>query len=185
MIQRPFNIDDQIVVGDYEGTVEKIDIRTTKIITYNGERVLMPNSEVFTSPVRVRTAFDLRRTDLAVGVDYNTSLPRAKRILLEAIGRVDEVVSEKSPEIDLVGFGDSSMDFVVRYWTYSRQPNVRQAQTKAIMAIKKALDKADIGIPYPIRTLYYYDQDKYNDNMINERSNSESISDRQSLQQVR
>lgn len=69
LIQRPFRIDDQIIIGDYEGTVERIDIRTTKLRTYDGERVLMPNSEVFTSPVRVRTAFDQRRTDLAVGVD--------------------------------------------------------------------------------------------------------------------
>ena len=49
LIQRPFRIDDQIVIGEYEGTVEKIDIRTTKLRTYGGERVLMPNSEVFTS----------------------------------------------------------------------------------------------------------------------------------------
>ena len=182
LVQRPFRIDDQIVIGDYEGTVEKIDIRTTQLITYNGERVLMPNSEVFNSPVRVRTAFDLRRTDLAVGVDYNTSLPRAKSILLEAIESIEEVLSEKSPEIDLVGFGDSSIDFVVRYWTHSRQPQVRQAQTKAIMTIKKALDAANIGIPYPIRTLYYFDQDKYNDNIAEDsyskNQNNVSTSDR-------
>ena len=167
LIQRPFRIDDQIIVGDYEGTVEQIDIRTTKIRTYSGERILMPNSEVFTSAVRVRTAFDRRRTDLAVGVDYNTSLPEAKRILQETIEGVEGVLDNTSPEIDLVGFGDSSIDFVVRYWTYPRQPQVRQVQTRAIIAIKKALDGADIGIPYPIRTLYFYNQDKYNDFMPN------------------
>ena len=165
LIQRPFRIDDQIIIGDYEGTVEQIDIRTTKIRTYDGERVLMPNSEVFTSPVRVRTAFNQRRTDLAVGVDYNTSLPEAKSILQRAIQRVNGVLDQKAPEIDLVGFGDSSIDFIVRYWTHPRQPQVRQVQTRAIIAIKDALDAAGIGIPYPIRTLYYYNQDQYNDNM--------------------
>lgn len=163
LIQRPFRIDDQIIVGDYEGTVERIDIRTTKIRTYDGERILMPNSELFTSAVRVRTAFDRRRTDLAVGVDYNTSLPKAKRILQKTIEGVEGVLDDKPPEIDLVGFGDSSIDFIVRYWTHPRQPQVRQVQTRAILAIKEALDAADIGIPYPIRTLYFYNQDKYND----------------------
>ena len=178
LIQRPFRIDDQIIVNDYEGTVEQIDIRTTKIRTYDGERILMPNSEVFTSAVRVRTAFDQRRTDLAVGVDYNTSLPEAKRILQETIEGVEGVLDNKAPEIDLVGFGDSSIDFVVRYWTYPRQPQVRQVQTRAIMAIKKALDGADIGIPYPIRTLYFYNQDKYNDFMPNgDDSNNNSKND--------
>ena len=167
LIQQPFQIDDQIIIGDHEGTVEKIDIRTTKILTYTNERVLIPNSEVFTSAVRVRTAFDIRRTDLAVGVDYNTSLPEAKRILLSTIKSVEGVLDSKPAEIDLVGFGDSSIDFVVRYWTPPRQPQVRQAQTRAIIAIKKALDDANIGIPYPIRTLYFYNQEKYNDFMPN------------------
>ncbi|MEM7760400.1 MAG: mechanosensitive ion channel family protein [Cyanobacteria bacterium P01_A01_bin.40] len=165
LIQRPFRIDDQIIIGDYEGTVEQIDIRTTQLRTYDGERVLMPNSEVFTSPVRVRTAFEQRRTDLAVGVDYNTSLPEAKRILQSTIEGVAGVLDSKPAEIDLVGFGDSSIDFIVRYWTNPRQPQVRQVQTKAIIAIKDALDAADIGIPYPIRTLYFYNQDQYNDDM--------------------
>lgn len=167
LIQRPFRIDDQIIIGDYEGTVERIDIRTTKIRTYNGERVLMPNSEVFTSPVRVRTAFSQRRTDLALGVDYNTSLPEARRILQQTIKNVNGVLASKAPEIDLIGFGDSSIDFIVRYWTHPRQPQVRQVQTRAIIAIKDALDTAGIGIPYPIRTLYYYNQDQYNDHIPN------------------
>ncbi len=163
LIQRPFHIDDQIVVGDYEGTVEQIDIRSTQICTYDGERILVPNSEVFTSAVRVRTAFKQRRTDLAVGVDYNTSLPEARLILQRAISQVEGVLQTKVPEIDLVGFGDSSIDLIVRYWTYPRQPEVRQIQTRAIIAIKEALDAANISIPYPIRTLYYYNQEKYND----------------------
>ncbi|HHP7231275.1 MAG TPA: mechanosensitive ion channel family protein [Xenococcaceae cyanobacterium] len=163
LIQQPFEINDQIIVGDFEGTVERIDIRTTKIRTYYGERILLPNSEVFTSAVRVRTAFDSRRTDLAVGVDYNTSLPQAQNILQNTITQVSGVLEIPAPEIDLTGFGDSSIDFVVRYWTFPRQPQVRQIQTKAIIAIKQALDAANISIPYPIRTIYYYDQEKYSD----------------------
>ncbi len=163
LIQQPFQIEDQIIVGDYEGTVERIDIRTTKIRTYDGERILLPNSEVFTSAVRVRTAFPQRRTDLAVGVDYNTPLSKAKAILQRTIEQVDGVLDHPQSEIDLVGFGDSSIDLIVRYWTSPRQPQVRQVQTRAIMAIKEALDAADISIPYPIRTLYFYNQDNYND----------------------
>lgn len=165
LLQRPFRIDDQIIVGDYEGTVEQIDIRTTKLRTYGGVRVLMPNAEVYTSAIVVNTAYSKRRTDLAVGVDYNTSLPEAKQILQRTIARVEGVLNKPDPEIDLVGFGDSSIDFVVRYWTKPRQAQVRAAQTAAIIEIKKAFDAADIGIPYPIRTLYYYNQDKYNDYM--------------------
>ncbi len=169
LIQQPFQIEDQIIVGDYEGTVERIDIRTTKIRTYDGERVLLPNSEVFTSAVRVRTAFSHRRTDLAVGVDYNTPLGKAKAILQKTIEQVEGVLDYPKSEIDFVGFGDSSIDLIVRYWTSPRQPQVRQVQTRAIMSIKEALDAADISIPYPIRTLYFYDQDNYNDYLPSQR----------------
>lgn len=163
LIQEPFRINDQVIIGDYEGTVERIDIRTTKIRTYKGERVIIPNSNVFTSAVQVRTAFEQRRTDLGVGVDYNTPLPKAKQILQQLISDVDGVLQQPSPEIDLLSFGDSSIDFVVRYWTLPQQQEVRQTQTRAIVAIKKAFDEADINIPYPIRTLYFYNQQKYQD----------------------
>lgn len=163
LLQEPFRIDDQVIIGDYEGTVERIDIRTTKIRTYQGERVIIPNSTVFTSAVQVRTAFDCRRTDLAVGVDYNTPLPKAKQILQQLISDVNGVLQQPAPEIDLLGFGDSSIDFVVRYWTSPQQKDVRRIQTQAVVAIKKAFDEADINIPYPIRTLYFYDQQQFQD----------------------
>ena len=123
----------------------------------------LPNSTVFTSAVLVRTAFNSRRTDLAVGVDYNTPLQEASQVLEQTISQVDGVLSQPSPEIDLVSFGDSSIDFIIRYWTLPQQKQVRHVKTKAITSIKKALDNANISIPYPIRTLYLYNQEQYND----------------------
>ncbi|MGB6299141.1 MAG: mechanosensitive ion channel family protein [Rivularia sp. (in: cyanobacteria)] len=177
LLQQPFRIGDQIVVNDCEGTVDQIDIRTTEIITYGGERVVIPNSTVFTSVVRVRTAFPHRRTDLAVGVDYNTSLSQASDILEQTISQVEGVLDKPEPEIDLVAFGDSSIDFLVRYWTSSRQKQVRHVQTRAILSIKQAFDKANISIPYPIRTLYYYNQEKYNDYMPASKNGNASSQD--------
>ena len=166
LLQEPFRIGDQIIIGDYEGTVEQIDIRTTKIRTYTGERVLLPNSKVFTSAVQVRTAFNSRRTDLAVGVDYNTPLSKASEILKLSIAQIDGVLQDPAPEIDLIGFGDSSIDFVVRYWTLPQQIEVRRVKTRAIIGIKRIFDDADINIPYPIRTLYFYNQQKFNDHLM-------------------
>ncbi|MDJ0697029.1 mechanosensitive ion channel family protein [Mastigocoleus sp. MO_188.B34] len=166
LLQEPFRIGDQIIIDNYEGTVERVDIRTTKIRTYTGERILLPNSTVFTSAVQVRTAFNSRRTDLAVGVDYNTPLPKATEILERAIAQIDGVLQDPAPEIDLVGFGDSSIDFLVRYWTLPQQVEVRRVKTQAIIGIKRVFDDADINIPYPIRTLYFYNQEKFNDYLI-------------------
>jgi small-conductance mechanosensitive channel len=98
-----------------------------------------------------------------VGVDYNTSLPQAVEMLENTIQQIEGILDNPEPEIDVVNFGDSSIDFIVRYWTQPQQKIVRTIKTQAMISIKKALDKADIGIPYPIRTLYFYNQDQYND----------------------
>ncbi|MDJ0591447.1 MAG: mechanosensitive ion channel family protein [Pleurocapsa sp. MO_226.B13] len=163
LVEEPFRIGDEIVINDYQGKVENISIRTTKIRTYNGEKVLLPNSTVFTDAVKVVTAYASRRTDLAVGVDYNTPLSEAASLLQQTISGVSGVLENPTPEIDLVNFGDSSIDFVVRYWTIPQQKQLRNVQTRAIIEIKQALDRANINIPYPIRTVYHYDQEKYND----------------------
>ena len=163
LVEEPFRIGDEIVIGDYEGKVENISIRTTKIRTYSGERVLLPNSNVFTDAVKVATAYSSRRTDLAVGVDYNTPLSKAMTILEKTIASISGVLEDPRPETEIVNFNDSSIDFIVRYWTAPQKKQLRNVQTRAMIEIKQALDKAEIGIPYPIRTVYHFDQEKYND----------------------
>ncbi|QIZ71827.1 mechanosensitive ion channel family protein [Oxynema aestuarii] len=163
LLHEPFQLGDQIIVEGYEGTVEEISIRSTQIRTYQGERIVVPNAIVFTNAVNVLTAFSHRRTDLAIGVDYNTPLAQAVETLLDAVATVEGVLTQPKPEVDIVGFGDSSIDMVVRYWTFPEKAQVRRTQTQVMMALKTACDRAEINIPYPIRTLYYFDQEKFDD----------------------
>ncbi|MEN9225885.1 MAG: mechanosensitive ion channel family protein [Thermostichus sp. HHBFW_bins_43] len=161
LLNEPFQLNDQIVVGDYEGTVEEINIRSTQIRTYQGERVVIPNAMVFTSPITVLTDRPYRRTDLEIGLDYTTPLPRGLEVLRAAMQGVEGVLTEPPFEIDIVGFGDSSIDFVVRYWTRPRKPEVRLARTQVMIALKQACDQAGLVIPYPIRTVYMFDQEMF------------------------
>ena len=163
LLNQPFQVNDQIIVSDYEGTVETIDIRSTKIRNYQGEVIIIPNSIVFTNPLEVLTENTQRRTDLAIGLDYNTLLPEARKILQEATAMIEGVLADPEVEVDIVGFGDSSIDFVVRYWTRPPKVVVRRTKTEVIMALKAACDRTDLNIPYPIRTVYAFDQQKFND----------------------
>ncbi|MGC1309217.1 MAG: mechanosensitive ion channel family protein [Phormidesmis sp.] len=164
LLQEPFSLGDQIIVGEFEGTVEEIALRATQIRTYQGELVVMPNSIVFTSPVQVMTGKPQRRTDLAIGVDYNTPLPHAVKTLIDATKTVEEIDATPSIEVDITGFGDSSIDMVVRYWTHPEQKSVRRIKTQVMLALKQACDDANINIPYPIRTIYSFNQEKFSDN---------------------
>jgi small conductance mechanosensitive channel len=163
LLNEPFRLGDQIIVNGSEGTVEDITIRSTQIRTYQGERVLIPNAIVFTSSVQVLTAMPHRRTDLELGVDYNTDLASAIDLLLETVKQVKGVLPSPSPEVDAVAFGDSAIELVVRYWSAPQKIQVRQTRTRVIIALKQACDQAGINIPYPIRTLYYYNQEQFND----------------------
>ncbi|PPS42663.1 mechanosensitive ion channel family protein [Chroococcidiopsis sp. TS-821] len=163
LLNEPFRLGDQIIVNGSEGTVEDITIRSTQIRTYQGERVLIPNAIVFTSSVQVLTAMPHRRTDLELGVDYSTDLASAIDLLLETVKQVKGVLPSPPPEVDAVAFGDSAIELVVRYWSAPQKIQVRQTRTRVIIALKKACDQAGINIPYPIRTLYYYNQAQFND----------------------
>lgn len=163
LLNEPFRLGDQIIVNGSEGTVEDITIRSTQIKTYQGERVLIPNSIVFTSPVQVLTAMPHRRTDLELGVDYNTDLTSAIELLHKTVTQVEGVLPKPEPEVDAVAFGDSAIELVVRYWSLPQKIQVRHTRTRVIIALKQACDRAGINIPYPIRTLYYYNQEQFND----------------------
>ena len=165
LLQEPFALGDQIIVGDFEGTVQNIALRSTQLRTYQGELVVIPNSMVFTSPVQVMTERPQRRTDLDIGVDYNTSLPDAVETLLNAATSVKGVLDDPKPEVDIVGFGDSSINLVVRYWSAPEIAEVRRTKTRVMIALKKACDRTGIGIPYPIRTVYAFNQEKFDDHM--------------------
>ncbi|MCM1981894.1 mechanosensitive ion channel family protein [Lyngbya confervoides] len=163
LLQEPFALGDQIIVADFEGTVETIALRSTQIRTYRGEMVVIPNSVVFTSPVQVLTERPQRRTDLEIGVDYNTPLPEAVQTLFEAVVQVEGVLDQPKPEVDVVSFGDSSINLVVRYWTAPKIADVRRTRSRVMIALKQACDRAEISIPYPIRSLYFFDQEQFND----------------------
>lgn len=165
LLEEPFQLGDQVVVNGFEGTVESVQIRSTKIHTYQGELVDIPNALIFTSPIHVLTARSHRRTDLDIGVDYTTPLPKAREVLLQSLEGVEGIVSHPAPEVDLVGFGGSSIDLKVRYWTRPQKVHVRRIQSEVVVKLKQACDKAEITIPYPIRTVHMFDQRDFDESV--------------------
>jgi small-conductance mechanosensitive channel len=158
LIQRPFHIDDQILVDDHEGIVENINIRSTFLKTFDGERVIIPNSDIYSSAVRVRTAFDERRTAFQTGIGYDENVDEGREVILEALESCEQILDEPAPQVLVTSHGDSAVGFDVRYWTDSRKGNVVAARDEVATEVKAALDEADIEIPYPYRTVEFFDK---------------------------
>ena len=161
LTQRPFSIGDQIARGDIEGTVQSISIRSTTIKTYDGQLVIVPNSELYTNPVTVRTAQDTRRTTFTTGIAYGEDIDTAREVITKAVHGCELVKSEPAPQIYVTNHGASSVDFDIRYWTSSDKATTVRALDQVATAVKYALDNADIEIPYTYRTLEFFDKTDY------------------------
>lgn len=147
--RRPFIVGDEIKVGTYEGTVEEITTRSTRVKTYDGERAVLPNGDVYTNAVLVRTAYNNRRVRLNVGIGYKDSIERARSIIREVLKKTEGVMHEPAPSVFVSELAPSSVNFNVFFWTNSRQTSVLRVIDSATTAIKLALDEAGIDIPYP------------------------------------
>lgn len=154
LISEPFRIGDQIVSGDHEGTVEDIKIRATRIKTYDGRQVVIPNSDLYTSVLTVNTAYKQRRLQLAVGIGYEDDINAAKSEIMQALDRADTVSKEASPTIIAVNLGDSTIDLVIRWFIDDgNQANKVRSIDQVLIEVKTALDAAGINMPFPVRTL--------------------------------
>jgi len=147
--RRPFIVGDEIKVGSYEGTVEEITTRSTRVKTYDGERAVLPNGDVYTSAVLVRTAYNNRRIRLSVGIGYQDSIERARSVIREVLQQTEGVLAEPAPSVLVWELAPSSVNFNIFFWTNSHQASVLRVTDSAMTAIKLALDKAGIDIPYP------------------------------------
>ncbi|RPH57037.1 mechanosensitive ion channel family protein [bacterium] len=153
-VQRPFRPGHIIETKDFFGTVKRVHLRWTEIRTQQGQVVLIPNKEVFENPITNYSASGKRRIDLRVGVSYGEDLEKVKRVATRAVEEIATRLPDTGVEFFYEEFGDSSINFVVRFWiSYTRQPDFLQAQSEAIERIKKAFDEGGITIPFPIRTL--------------------------------
>lgn len=154
-IRRPIKFGEQIGTGEYEGTVEDVNLRTVEIRTYDGNTVLIPNQEVLRNPIINYTRTPYRRTELIVGVAYATDLRRAQQVLVEAAAGAAEVRAAPPPEAWVFQFGESSINFAVRYWHPADIASVWRVRSAVAIAVKQALDEAGMTIPFPQRTFWF------------------------------
>lgn len=164
LLTEPFQIDDQIVFKDFEGTVENIQTRATTIRTYDGRRIVIPNSELFTNSVTVNTAFENRRLEYDIGIGYGDDIEEAKRLMLSAIHSVDFVLKDPAPDVLVMELAESSVNIRVRWWIKPpRRADALDARDKVITAIKHKLTVNGIDLPYPTQQILFHDQTEETD----------------------
>lgn len=151
----PFETGDFIECEDIVGKVEDISVRMTQIRKTNGELVLVPNSFLFKNPVYVLTEKEIRRITIMTGVAYSEDADDAVSVIEKAVQNCETVISDQPVQVFLHGFGASSIDIEVTWWTQATPLGQRRSRSEVVSAIKRALDNAGIEIPFPYRTLTF------------------------------
>jgi len=156
---RHFTIGDNIVINGVKGKIIDIQTRATIVKKFDGTKVVIPNAELFKNPVTSLTSNPFRRAQIAVGVEYGSDLKQAMACCLKAAKESTNVVLDPKPSVWLVEFGGSSINLKVNAWFESRN-GIIKTKTNLVYNIKKELNAAGIGIPFPIRTIVFDEDDR-------------------------
>lgn len=163
LIRQPFEIGDQIEINGYEGTVEKIETRATIIETYAGERIVIPNNDIYTNAVKVKTAHKIRRSQYDVGIGYGDDMEKTIEVLKKALEKIEGVNNEKGVEVFVWDLAASWVTLRVRWWTESHRAAVVKTMVKVIPTIKKVCDENGIDMPYETQVQLWHDQTEARD----------------------
>jgi len=149
-------IGDWVETNGYAGTVTEINLRNIVIKQSDNNYVVIPNSKIVEEPFKNFTRTARSRVFVDCGVGYESDLEMVRDLTLEVIK--DKFPQRGNEEVEFLynGFGDSSINFVVRFWIdATKNRDLLGAQHEAIIAIKKAYDGKGVNIPFPIRTINF------------------------------
>ena len=152
LFERPVRVGDRVQLDDLFGVVSTIGMRASKVRTFDGADVIVPNGDFTSARVINWTFVDLkRRIILPVGVAYGTQPRRVIELLEEVARSHPQVVHDPEPVVLFRGFGESSLDFEVRAFT---EGDWLEVMSDLAVATSEALEAAGITIPFPQRDLH-------------------------------
>lgn len=144
---RPYKVGDVVQVGERAGTVQKLDLFTTRLIDANNMRITVPNSQVLGDIIINISGQRTRRIELPVGVDYDSDLEQVMQVLREAAAGHPNVLADPPTWAGVTAFLDSAIEVTLHAWVKS--PNWWQTKADLGLMIKHAFDKSGIVFPYP------------------------------------
>ncbi|QJE02597.1 mechanosensitive ion channel family protein [Massilia forsythiae] len=164
LVGEPFRIGDQIVFGNFEGTIEQIETRATKMRTYDGRLVIIPNADLYKGTFIVNTAYPTRRLQYDVVIGNGDDIGAAKRLMREAMADVSEVEQDPAPDVLLLNYADAGVTLRMRWWIRPpRRADALAVQDQVLERVKAALAENGIDLPYPTRQVLLHDQTEETD----------------------
>jgi len=150
--ERPIRVGDWVVVGDEQGTVKRINVRATEVLTFDRATLIIPNSEFISGRVKNWVHSDrTARIIIPVNVEYEAEPELVQRVLMDAAIAHREVLSEPKPVVIFKNLGESGLDFELR--CFADVDSMLIARSELLFDIFKRLKEAGLSVPYPTRRL--------------------------------
>ncbi|SKA33479.1 mechanosensitive ion channel family protein [Consotaella salsifontis] len=156
LLDRSIKPGDTITVGETYGWIRELRARFVSVVTRDGKEYLIPNEDFITNQV-VNWSFtdELVRIDVKFGVSYNSNPHDVIRVAKEAAKKPERVVSHKEPVCWMTDFGDSSLDFVLRFWIKDPPAGIANVRGQVLLALWDAFKENGIDIPFPHREVIF------------------------------
>ncbi|WP_034039806.1 mechanosensitive ion channel family protein [Wocania ichthyoenteri] len=155
--RKKIQIGNWVETNGFSGEVIDINLKEFVLKEADNNIVIMPNKMILENPLKNYSLTTKMRVAIECGVGYESDLEQVKALTKETIANAfDQVESPEDVEFYFTEFGDSSINYLCRFWIDAENMLEKlRAKTTAIIEIKKAYDKAEINIPFPIRTLQF------------------------------
>ncbi|MGM0500249.1 MAG: mechanosensitive ion channel domain-containing protein [Bacillota bacterium] len=141
---------DVVEISDVYGWVRKLDTRFVSVVTRSGKEFLIPNEDFITKEVINWSYSDeLVRVDAKVGVSYTSDLRLVQELMMNAIEEKERILTTPEPNVLLIDFGDSSVNFELRFWISDPRNGIQNIRSQVLLSIWDQFNEHDIVIPYP------------------------------------
>ncbi|MGI9038248.1 MAG: mechanosensitive ion channel family protein [Gemmatimonadota bacterium] len=150
----PFDVGDAVEVAGVTGKVAGMSLVTTTLLTFDNQRMIIPNGKIWGDVIKNITAESIRRIDLVFGIGYGDDIPQAEAILHRIVEQHPGVLDEPAPVIKLSNLGDSSVDFIVRPWCATA--DYWEVRWDILRQVKLTFDQEGVTIPFPQRDVHLH-----------------------------
>ncbi|MFQ5353504.1 MAG: mechanosensitive ion channel family protein [Thermodesulfobacteriota bacterium] len=155
IVFRPFKVGDYIDAAGVTGSVEEIQIFTTKLKTPDNKMIIVPNAKLTSDNITNFTTTGTRRVDFVFGIGYADDIDGAKSIISELLEKDGRVLKDPPPTIGVLELADSSVNIAVRPWVNSA--DYWGLYFDITESVKKRFDAEGISIPFPQRDVHMYE----------------------------
>jgi len=156
LLYRPFDVGDVVDAGGVSGKVSHMSLVNTTFMTFDNQKLVVPNNKIWSSVITNLTAQKTRRVDLLFGISYSDDIEKAEAVFHEVVDAYEAVLDDPEPLIKLHELADSSVNFIVRPWVNT--DDYWDTYWDLTRQIKLRLDEEGISIPFPQRDVHIVEQ---------------------------